>query len=399
MALHIYRRHSALCPFSQQTPKASVHEDCPRRCAIWVRGWLRGTPIRRSLGLTDWGAAAYLAQLWQVTGDLGIRLPVAASVVSSPAATPPTAQSEKPAAMPAAAPIPSIVEAVKQFMASLETRQLTWETRRKYDTLLVRRLLPWSRRTGIIALPDLRVVALDDFTATWTGGPRYRAKNLDRLRAFCQFCVDRDWLPKNPAKAIKPPRVRPRPTMPFTPDETSRILDACDRYCGNRPRVRAFVLVLRHSGLRIADAIALTPDHLIGDQLRLYTAKTGALVLVPLPPIVLEALQRIERPGHPYFSTGHATRAASRGDWARTLATLFVLADVAHGHSRRFRHTFSTALLERGVSVETVAILLGTTPDIVVRHYAAWIKTRQEALDVAVRHTWDTSQGSSDDHG
>jgi integrase len=287
------------------------------------------------------------------------------------------------------------VEAVKHFMASLDARQLAWETRRKYETLLVRRLLPWCRRTGIAALADLRVVALDDFTATWTGGPRYRAKNLDRLRAFCEFCVNRDWLPKNPAKAIKPPRVRPRPTMPFTPEEMSRILDACDRYCGNRPRVRAFVLVLRYSGLRIADAIALTPDHLFSDQLRLYTAKTGEPVLVPLPPIVLEALRRIERPGHPYFSTGHATRAASRGDWARTLATLFAVADVVHGHSSRFRHTFSTRLLERGVPVENVAILLGNTPAIVVRHYAAWIKTRQKALEAAVRHTWDTSPESS----
>jgi hypothetical protein len=40
MALHIYRRHSALCPFFQQTPVASVNEDCPRQCPIWVRGSL-----------------------------------------------------------------------------------------------------------------------------------------------------------------------------------------------------------------------------------------------------------------------------------------------------------------------------------------------------------------------
>jgi integrase len=389
MALRIYRRHSALCSFAKQKLDASASNDCPRQCPIWVGGSLRGTPLRRSLGLTDWDAAAYLVHLWEVTGDPDVRLPVAgSSVVASPSVSPPAHQRQKPVAVPEAERIPSIAVAVKQFMASLETRQLTRETVRKYETLLLRCLLPWCRRTGISALADLRVVALDDFTATWTGGPLYRAKNLERLRAFCQFCVNRDWIPKNPAQAIRPPRVRPRPTIPFTPDEMSRIFAACHRYCGNRPRVLAFVFVLRYSGLRISDAVVLTPDHLIGDRLRLYTAKTGEPVLVPLPPIVTEALQRIERPGQPYFSTGHATLTASRGDWARTLASLFAVAEVKEGHSSRFRHTFSTTLLEQGVSVETVAMLLGNTPAIVIRHYSPWIKARQEALEAAVRLTW-----------
>ncbi len=381
MALRIYRRHSALCSFFSQGRDALDNQNCPRRCSIWVHGTLNGTPLRRSLDLTDWDAAAYLIHLWEVTGDVGARLPVLAT-----APTPPPVASSAPHIEP----IPSLVEAVTRFRASLDKRQLTWETRRKYDALLTRRLLPWCRRQEVTVLADLSVTRLDAFTDTWTGGPRYFAKNLERLRAFCQFCVDRDWLPKNPAKAIKPPRIPRRPTLPFTPPEMTRILAACDRYCGNKPRVRAFVLVLRYSGLRISDAVTLTPEHLVGDRLRLYTAKTGEPVVVPLPARVVEALQQVARPGLPYFSTGHETRAAV-GNWARTLATLFALADVAQGHSSRFRHTFSTSLLERGVSVETVAMLLGNTPALVIRHYAPWIKARQAALDAAVRLTWDTA--------
>lgn len=380
MALRIYRRHSALCPFFRQGRDAPDNNDCPRHCSIWVQGTLNGTPLRRSLDLTDWDAAAYLIHLWEVTGDVGARLPVLTTAPTPP----PVASSAHHLE-----PVPSLVEAITRFLASLDKRQLTWETRRKYDALLRRRLLPWCRLQEITVLGDLSVTRLDAFTDTWTGAPRYFAKNLERLRAFCQFCVDRDWLPKNPAKAIKMPRIEPRPTLPFTPQEMTQIVAACDHYCGNRPRVRAFVLVLRYSGLRISDAVTLTPEHMVGDRLRLYTAKTGEPVVVPLPALVVEALRQIARPGLPYFSTGHATRAAV-GNWARTLATLFVLGDVAQGHSSRFRHTFSTSLLERGVSVENVAILLGNTPDIVIRHYAAWVKTRQEALEVAVRHTWDT---------
>jgi len=53
-------------------------------------------------------------------------------------------------------------------------------------------------------------------------------------------------------------------------------------------------------------------------------------------------------------------------------------------HPHQFRHTFASKLLSSGTSIENVAALLGNTPKIVWKHYAAWVKERQEALDEAV---------------
>jgi hypothetical protein len=39
-------------------------------------------------------------------------------------------------------------------------------------------------------------------------------------------------------------------------------------------------------------------------------------------------------------------------------------------------------------SVEDVATILGNTPQVVARHYAPWVKARQEQLEAAVRKTW-----------
>jgi site-specific recombinase XerD len=33
------------------------------------------------------------------------------------------------------------------------------------------------------------------------------AKTLERLRSFFNFCLDSDWIEKNPAKALKPAKV------------------------------------------------------------------------------------------------------------------------------------------------------------------------------------------------
>jgi integrase len=66
-----------------------------------------------------------------------------------------------------------------------------------------------------------------------------------------------DWIAKNPARAVKAPPTTDKPTLPFSRKEMKRILDACDQYAGNRDRMRAFVLAMRYSGLRIGDTLAL----------------------------------------------------------------------------------------------------------------------------------------------
>jgi integrase len=181
--------------------------------------------------------------------------------------------------------------------------------------------------------------------------------------------------------------------LPYTDAEMARLVEACYRYRGDQDRLRAFVLTMRYSGLRISDMMALHPRELVADCLRLYTTKTGEPVCVPLPPFVVAALTKIERPGERYFTTGKAKLATDRANWSANLSRLFDLAEVEHGRSHRFRDTFSTSLLERGASEETVAMLLGTTTAVVRKHYAPWIKSRQIALEAAARATWEAPNG------
>lgn len=77
---------------------------------------------------------------------------------------------------------------------------------------------------------------------------------------------------------------------------------------------------------------------------------------------------------------------ASKGGlstWDQALRKLFKLAKVEEGHSHRFRHTMATNLLNKSVSVEQVAAILGNSPAIVYKHYAPWVRSRQDALDAS----------------
>ena len=54
-----------------------------------------------------------------------------------------------------------------------------------------------------------------------------------------RFCVDADWIAKNPAKAVKLARVVQKPTLPFSADELQRLLDVCATFQGIRDLIIA----------------------------------------------------------------------------------------------------------------------------------------------------------------
>ena len=128
----------------------------------------------------------------------------------------------------------------------------------------------------------------------------------------------------------------------FSKDELENILKACDHFPSshqstggkNAKRLRAFVLLLRYSGLRIGDALRLTddpvpikagsrlivPPHIIGHRIFLYTQKTGTNVYVPMPPEFFEALNEVEKLSQRYyFWSGNGKMETRIGNFERTL--------------------------------------------------------------------------------
>jgi site-specific recombinase XerD len=157
-------------------------------------------------------------------------------------------------------------------------RQLQPATINKQKQLLEKRLLPWCAHKGFGHLQQLDVDALRQFRTTWPDGPLSAYKNLERLRSFLAFCHQAGWIEKNPARVLKPPKLPDKSTKVkvFSEDQIAKILDACDEYpawnsYGNRARVRALVLTLRYSGMRIGDCVGLQRAHLKGEKLFLNT--------------------------------------------------------------------------------------------------------------------------------
>jgi integrase/recombinase XerD len=157
---------------------------------------------------------------------------------------------------------------------------------------------------------------------------------------------------------VKLPEVHHLQTLPFSDQEANKLLKACNGYRGNGGRLRAIILLLRHSGLRIGDAVGLKRERVADWKVFLYTQKTGTPVRIPLPKQVSEALEFL--PGREYlFRSGNGVLKSAIEDWRRSFKSLADLAHVKRAHFHRLRDSFAIGVLEKGVPIESVSVLLG----------------------------------------
>jgi len=359
--LTIYRRHRQDC---QHRSAGRKYRRC--RCPIWVDGFLEGQEIRKTLDTADWQKAQDKIREWEAQG-------------SEPQN---------------AAESITIEQAGEKFIADANARKLNDSTIYKYN-LLFKQTKSFAQKHGLRYLKELDLQTLDEFRTDWKDGPRSSLKKLERLRAFLRFCERRKWIDWNPALDLKAPKIANRPTLPFTREEMLKILAALDKYAEKAgivgaQRLRAFVLLLRYSGMRIGDAVQCGPERIKGSKLFLYTQKTGVAVQCILPDFVIREIDAAPRKSEKFFFwTGESKLRTAVSIWQRSLQSLFELADVQGGHAHRFRDTFAVELLLAGVPLERVSVLLGhQSMRITERHYSPWVRSRQEQLEADLQRAW-----------
>jgi integrase/recombinase XerD len=269
--LTLYRRHRAACPHSSKSRNAPRTKGCD--CPIWVQGSLGGETIRESLNLTSWEAASERVRAWEASGEIGV----------------------------ARSQVPTIKEAVEKFIADAEARNLKPESIKKTRHVVERRLLTFCTTKGLKLLRQVDVDAVREFRNELAEAysPNSARKSLEYVRSFFRFCHQSGWIHPNPAVVVKPPKGDDEEIETFEPEEVEAMLRVADGFrtkshygAGNRKRIRAMILLLRYSGIRISDAAVLARARLHGDKLSLRTIKTGREVWCPLPPDAVKALEQ-----------------------------------------------------------------------------------------------------------
>ena len=363
--LTIYRRHRKDC---EHRSEGRAYRRC--KCPLWADGLLGKTDIRKSLGTADWNRATEIVRGWE---------------------------SEK-AVMPKGDEGPATIKAATlAFETEAISRGLQGRTVYKYE-FLFQQLKEFAEAQGIAYLKQLDVPMVRLFRASWKDHNMAALNKLVRLRKFFTFVVSNGWLEDNPAKQLENPKVKMQPTLPFNRDEMPKILGAVESYKAspmglsavNAARFRALILLLRFSGLRIGDAVGCHRSRLVNSKLQLYTQKTGVMVYIPLPEFVVKELDTIPPMSDAYwFWSGRGKLSTQVGDWQARLQRLEDFTSVPNIHAHRFRDTFAVELLLSGTPLERVSVLLGhASIKTTQKHYAPWIRERQEQAEADVRRAW-----------
>jgi len=397
MTLNLYRRHGSHCVGGRPLHMMTYEADELRRswkrcfCPIYASGTLNRKFKRQNTERTCWEEAKILARMWEDADSWDGRRKGQQAV--------PTVPDVQPASCSRIA----ITDAVAAFLAVREGSKIAAATLRKYKTF-AKHLCTFAHDRGYVMLDQFTSADIDVFYANWNLGPRAKGKALGTLRSFFRFCLNREWLPKNPVTSdLKPPLGANK--LPFSDNELQRIVDACDRLGvveWNNGRktgawtgedVKDFIWLLAYTGLRISDAGLFRIDRLHGNEVFLRAKKNGGDVFTWIPDwLAVRLTQRAKHYGARPFLLGESERLETVTDlWRRRINKVFELAGKFEENPtpHRFRHTFARILLQRGVPVADVADLLGDDEDTVREHYARWVPERQARLTNILREAFN----------
>jgi integrase/recombinase XerC len=194
------------------------------------------------------------------------------------------------------------------------------------------------------------------------------ARELSALKAFLGFARHQAGL-TTAAPKLRGPRVKKGLPRPVTPDEAVHLAqtvaeDAAHPWLAARDM--AVLMLLYGAGLRIGEALALTPAILpLGDAM-VITGKGGRQRLVPILPVVRDAIDRyVALAPWPLVRDQPLFRGAKGGPLAaglirRAMARARVALGLpASATPHALRHSFATHLLGAGADLRSLQELLG----------------------------------------
>jgi site-specific recombinase XerD len=257
-------------------------------------------------------------------------------------------------------------------------RRLTDSTCKAYERD-TRACIEFLRGEGISALAEVRTADLRRFLAqeaTHRPAPSSQSRTVAALRCFFRFCVESDYLERDPAHVLRTPKKREALPDVLDRGELSRLLDVPARegvwtrlHDGKVQRDRLLLALLAYGGLRRSELLGLDVDDVDLDRrlIRVRHAKGGRQRVVPIHPGLA-----------PLFVTYLATRKAARGERAlftgvhghrlspTILSSTFRRYAHAAGVDKRkrvtlhtLRHVFATELLSAGANLRQIQELLG----------------------------------------
>jgi integrase len=264
--------------------------------------------------------------------------------------------------------------------------------------LLLGRFEAYSKHRGYLWIDQWRLADVEAFRFTWPHKQSTAIATMVLLKEFFRYCLDNEWIPKNPAAKYKEGKPKKGDSekedhKPFTEERMEEMLAACKRYGGPRyawkgQDVEDFMNLSLATGLRISDMVMFDVKRLLpSGEIHLRTKKNGEKVSIWVEAWLQQRIrERAHIHGPRIFGTFESTdidnltnnwRIKCNAVW--NMCTPWDEHDNPHPH--RFRHTFARRILESDLfTFRDLAELLGDKEETVRKYYSQWGPSRQNLL-------------------
>ncbi|MBY4212924.1 tyrosine-type recombinase/integrase [Rhodococcus fascians] len=196
------------------------------------------------------------------------------------------------------------------------------------------------------------------------------------VKLFYEIALDDDLVRKNPCRLVRLPRVTVDHSAErgMSERDFERLVHAA---AVSSPTDYALVLALGVCGLRVSSACSLDVETstvvVQAHRMFVFTQKGGDRVLVPQPPMVIQAVDRVigDRVSGPLFLRRDGSRMSRRSAdrVVKRVARAAGIERVPSPHA--LRHHFCVASLDANVPLETVARSMGhKDSSTTYRHYS-----------------------------
>lgn len=195
------------------------------------------------------------------------------------------------------------------------------------------------------------------------------ARELSALKGFIAFARQQAGMTDPTPPRMRGPRVKKGIPRPVTPDDAVNLAvtveeDASEEWIGARDR--AVLLLLYGAGMRIAEALSLTGSALPLSEMLTVTGKGNKQRVVPILPIVREAVaDYVRKCPWPMSKDAPLFRGAKGGPLSQGMVQKAMararrsLGLPASATPHALRHSFATHLLGAGADLRSLQELLG----------------------------------------
>jgi site-specific recombinase XerD len=180
----------------------------------------------------------------------------------------------------------------------------------------------------------------------------------DIIHNYFGWLYQEGLVPKNPSANLGNVKAPKTSRRPFSHTEIERLKEAC-----TTTRDKAILLFLLSSGCRVSEACALNRNDInlqAGEAVVFGKgAKERTVYINEIASMILRRYLDERTDSSPALFVGKGTERMTPGGIRAALKTLEERSGVSNVHPHRFRRTLATNLIDRGMSIQEVAAILG----------------------------------------